>query len=115
MQLHFICQGFTVEQLLRCSFNLNETGLRILKYLIDEKEEKTIEEIKKVMKKDRTTVQRAVKNLFREELIHRRQINLNKGGYIFVYKSAPKKELKEKIYKIFESFKETVGKEIQRW
>jgi len=115
MQLNFICRGFTVEELLQCSFNLNKTGLRILKYLIDEKEEKTIEEIKKVMKKDRTTIQRSVKNLFREQLIYRRQINLEKGGYIFVYKSAPKTQLKEKIYKIFESFEETVGKEIQRW
>ena len=60
-------------------------------------------------------MQRSVKTLFGKELIKRRQINLEKGGYVFVYSAKPKQELKEKIYKVFESFKEMVGKEIQQW
>jgi len=86
-----------------------------MKYLLKEKEEKTIEEIMTKIKKDRTTIQRSVKKLFEKELIKRRQINLEKGGYVFVYSPKPKKELKEKVYKIFESFKDMVGKEIQQW
>ena len=115
MSMNFVCRIITLEQILRCSFGLNSTELRIMKYLLEEKEEKTIKEIILVIKKDRTTVQRAVKRLTEKELIKRRQINLEKGGYNIVYSSRPKSELKDKVYKVFESFKYTVGKEIQRW
>ena len=69
----------------------------------------------KRIKKDRTTIQRAVKDLFEKNLIKRRQINLENGGYQFVYSPKAKNELKEKVYKIFENFKEAMGKEIQKW
>jgi predicted transcriptional regulator len=115
MGLNFVCRIITLEQVLRCSFGLNKTELAIMKHLLKEREEKTIEEIMKKIKRDRTTIQRGVKKLFEKDLIKRRQINLKNGGYIFVYSCRPKSELKEKVYKIFESFKETVGKEIQRW
>jgi len=114
-QLNFVCKIFTIEDLLKCSFGLNKTELQIMKFLLEEKEEKTIEEIIKIIKKDRTTVQRAVKKLFEKDLIKRRQINLKNGGYVFVYSPKAKAELKEKVYKIFEAFKESVGKEIHRW
>ena len=115
MALNFICKLFTIEQILRCSFNLNKTELAVLKCLLEEKTELTIEEIQKKINKDRTTLQRSVKKLFEKELIRRRQINLDKGGDLFVYSPKPKNNLKEEVYKTFEAFKETVGKEIQRW
>lgn len=115
MVLNFVCRVVTLEQVLRCSFSLNKTEIAILKYLLEKKEELTIEEIMKKIKKDRTTIQRGVKRLFEQDLIKRRQINLAKGGYVFVYSPKSKRELKEKVYKIFESFKESVGKEIQKW
>lgn len=55
----------------------------------------------KAASKDRTTIQRAVKRLFEKELIKRRQLNLEKGGYQFIYSSKPKSELKEKVFKIY--------------
>jgi len=110
-----MCKLLRLEDILKCSFGLNKTEIAILKYLLEEKEEKTIEEIKLQIAKDRTTIQRAVKHLFEKDLIIRRQRNLEKGGYIFVYSSAPKQELKDKVYKIFESFKEKVGEEIRTW
>jgi len=115
MTLDFVCRTFTLEELLRCSFNLNKTELSILKYLLNEKEEKTIEEITKKLQKDRTTIQRSISILLEQELITRRQINLKTGGYIFIYAAKSKEVLKEKVYKIFESFKEKVDKEIKSW
>jgi len=115
MTLNFVCRIITLEDILRCSFSLNKTELKIMKHLLHDYEEKTIEEIGKSVKKDRTTIQRAVKKLYEKNLIKRRQINLSKGGYTFVYSPKPKKELKEKVYKIFETFKERVGEEIRQW
>jgi predicted transcriptional regulator len=115
MGVNFVCRIITLEDILRCSFGLNKTEIAIMKFLLERKEELTIEEIMKKIKRDRTTIQRAVKRLFEKELIKRRQINLDKGGYVFVYAPKAKSELKEKVYKIFESFKVAVGKEIQKW
>ena len=115
MAMNFVCRMITIEDVLKCSYGLNKTEIAILKYLIEEKEELSIEEVQKKIKKDRTTIQRGVKKLFEQDLIKRRQINLDKGGYVFIYSSKPKNELKEKVTKIFDGFKESVGKEIQRW
>ena len=115
MVLSFICRVISVEQILKCSFGLNKTELYILKSLLETKEEKTIKEIREIVKKDRTTVQRAIKHLHEKDLIARRQINLEKGGYVLIYSARSKKELKEKVFSIVESFKEMVGSEIQRW
>jgi predicted transcriptional regulator len=115
MTLNFVCRLITLEQILHCSFGLNKTEISILKHLLSTKNEETIEEIMKEVSKDRTTVQRAVKRLFEKELIKRRQLNLGKGGYQFIYSSKPKSELKEKVFKIFHTFEENVGAEIQKW
>jgi predicted transcriptional regulator len=115
MNLNFACRTITLEQILKCSFNLNKTEIKILKILLDDKEEKSIDDLKKVVKKDRTTIQRALKRLHERSLIKRRQINLQKGGYTFVYSPNPKSDLKSKINEIFESFRNTVNKEISRW
>jgi predicted transcriptional regulator len=115
MVLNFICRTIYLEDILRCSFNLNKTELKILKHLLERKEELTIEEIQKKIKKDRTTIQRSVKKLHQKELIHRRQLNLKNGGYVFIYSPKPKKELKEQVFQIFEGFKNSVAKEIQQW
>lgn len=115
MGINFVCRVVSLEDILRCSFGLNKTEIAIMRFLLEEKEELTIEEVMKRIKRDRTTIQRGVKRLFEKDLIKRRQINLDKGGYVFIYSSKPKQELKDKVFKIFESFKENVGKEIQKW
>ena len=115
MGIDFVCRIIALEDILKCSFSLNKTEIAIMKFLLEEKEELTIEEVMKKIRRDRTTIQRGVKRLFEKGLIKRRQINLDKGGYVFIYSSKPKMELKDKVFKIFESFKDSVGKEIQKW
>ena len=115
MPLNFVCRTVTLEQVLRCSFGLNKTEISILRHLLYQKEEENIEEIMKQVKKDRTTIQRGVKRLFQKELLKRRQLNLKDGGYVFIYSARPKAELKEKNNKIFHTFQEMVGAEIQKW
>jgi len=115
MALNFVCRVISLEQILHCSFGLNKTEINILKHLLYIKEEETIEEIMKSVKKDRTTIQRSVKKLHERDLIKRRQLNLEKGGYVFIYSSKPKQEMKEKVRKIFHNFEDMVDAEIQKW
>lgn len=115
MGINFACQTITLEQILKCSFNLKKTDMNVLKILLESREEMSIEDIIKFVDKDRTTIQRAVKNLFEKELIKRRQINLEKGGYTFVYSAKPKSDLRTKVMQIFDSFRDSVENEITHW
>jgi predicted transcriptional regulator len=115
MPLNFVCRIISLEQILHCSFGLNKTEILILKHLLYSKEEETIEEVMKSIKRDRTTIQRSVKKLHERDLIKRRQLNLDKGGYVFIYSSKPKQELKDKVRKILHNFEDMVDAEIQKW
>jgi len=113
--LNFACKVLPFDKILRCSFGLNTTEIAVLKHLIKNNKEMTVDVIEKGVNKDKTTIQRAVKALSDKELIFRHQINLKKGGYVFVYKAAGKKLIKERIYKNFESFKNSINGEIEKW
>ena len=115
VNLDFVCKRVPIAQILRCSFSINRTEIDIMMLLIRENKEMETVEIMKKVGKDKTTVQRAMKSLSEKELVHRKQINLERGGYVFVYYPVSKKYIKERIYKNLELFKENIGKEIERW
>ena len=47
MAMNFVCRLITVEDILKCSFGLNKTELAVMKHLLEEKEEFTIEKNQK--------------------------------------------------------------------
>jgi len=96
----FSCKKISQEELIRCAFNLNKTEYNILMFLLKNNKKYTVSQISQIMKLDRTTIQKAIKNLTNEELVKRRQINLSAGGYMFFYKINDKNEIKNKIKKI---------------
>ncbi|OVE74900.1 hypothetical protein BVX95_00905, partial [archaeon D22] len=67
------------------------------------------------IEKDRTTIQRSIKNLIKKELIHRRQINLESGGYMYYYCINKKDEIKKQIYSNFENWQKKVLDELEAW
>lgn len=115
VNIKFACKEIPIMQILKCSFNLNTTEVEVLKYLFSTEEEQEVSEIMKHVKKDRTTIQRAVMDLTKQDLVKRRQMNLEKGGYVFVYSPKDKEKVKERIYQIFDSFKKKVENEIEDW
>jgi len=115
MALDFMCRVVSMEDILKCSFALTQTEIKVLKYLLNSGEKLKIQAIQQSLKKDRSTVQRAVKSLTEKELIMRHQINLNKGGYYFVYSGVSKDLIRERIYDNFSRFKDSVGMAIERW
>ena len=96
----FACKKIKQEELFRCSFELNKTDYNILIYLLKTDKFFTVSALAESMKLERTTVQKAVKNLLRKKLIKRRKKNLDKGGYIYMYKINDKNEIKERMKKI---------------
>jgi predicted transcriptional regulator len=115
VELNFVCKDIPLRKIISCSFGLNKTDIDIFLLLIREKKEMSVNDIMKKMDKDKTTIQRSMKTISTQELVNRRQINLKKGGYIFIYSAASKNYLKERIYKNLDVFKNSISKEIEKW
>lgn len=108
----FACKKIKYEDIVRCSFELNKTEYNILMFLLGRSSFYTISQIAKKMKLNRTTIQKAMKTLLRYKLVRRRQKNLLKGGYIFLYKASNKDEIKNRIQNIVKRWYEAVENKI---
>ncbi len=113
--IDFACKTFSIDQILRCSSNLNSTEYKILKYLMKQKGEKSIIDISKGINRDRTTAQRAIMSLLEKGVVKRRQYNLKNGGYVYYYSPKDKELIKEQVKNIFDSFNKIVLEEIEQW
>lgn len=114
MELTFACKRFPIDQVLRCSFALTNVEFQLLKLLLGGTES-SVEDLARQLSRDRTTVQRAVKRLVEKGLLHRRQYNLDSGGYQYYYRAAERERIKEQIQERFEEFSRLVKGEIERW
>lgn len=112
--INFACKKVSIESIIRCSFGINKTEYKILKFLLTTDEVDVIQ-ISKNIKKDRTTVQRSIKKLLNLNLIIRRQVNIAEGGFLFYYKIKDKDEIKKIIYDNFANWKSLVEKELKEW
>ena len=69
-------------------------------FMMEKKQYYTVSQIAKKMKLERTTIQKAIKNLVSEKLSKRIQKNLHRGGYTFIYKINNKDDIKKKMKNI---------------
>jgi predicted transcriptional regulator len=111
----FACQDIEFSDLLRCSFALNKTEYNVMMFLLKIDKEFTATDLGKAMKHDRTTVQKALKKLAEKDLIFRHQINLDKGGYTFVYSIKNKGDIKARMTNLVEKWYDEVKLEISKW
>lgn len=110
MEINFACKTISLDKILKCSFELNNTELEILKYL--DNSEKSAKDISDALEKDIATIQRNLKSLHEKKLVIRKQYNLDTGGYTFHYKSRPKKYMKQRMQENFEQFSSLVQQRI---
>ncbi len=115
LNLSFACKIIKIEDIIRCSFDINKTQYQILMLLSRSKRAMTISEIASKLKKDRTTVQKAVKVLFSKHLVIRRQLNLDNGGYIYYYTINDRDKLKERIIHLINEWAESAKHTVLNW
>jgi predicted transcriptional regulator len=113
--LNFACKTFSMDEILKCSFNITSTELKILKIILKEDKEYYVKDISKKLNKDRSTIQRALNNLIKENLIKKQQKNITTGGYIYIYKQTPKQIIKKRMSNNLENFKTIVLSQIDKW
>jgi predicted transcriptional regulator len=113
--MEFACKKIRREDLLRCSFGLNKTEYDLLLFLLQRDSELTAAGIAQGTGLERTTVQKALKNLLLRKLVRRMQRNLPKGGYTYSYRVERKPEIKAKTKEIISEWYKDVVKEVDRW
>ena len=104
MNIDFACKTISVEELLVCSFNLNKTDLKILKFFLKYNKSVTVKELSSFLKLERSGVQKSIIHLVDKNLVERRQVNNERGGFFYRYSLKDKNELKKDILFLLENW-----------
>jgi len=111
--IDFACKTIRLDELIRCSFDLNKTEYRIFHFLVKHKSQAySIKEIAKKLNLDRTSIQKGMKKLIERNLVVRRQTNLKNGGFIYYYLLKDKAQIKNEIKKLLDNWTNNAKKVI---
>jgi len=93
-----------------CIFDIKPLDVAVYLTLLKNGPSK-VSAIAELLNRDRSTIQRSMQNLIRAGLVRRKQVNLKKGGYFYRYEAIPFTEVREKILKTIEEWRD----EVKRW
>ncbi|HID47822.1 MAG TPA: winged helix-turn-helix transcriptional regulator [Methanothermococcus okinawensis] len=100
----------TLENIMCCIFDIKPLDVAVYLTLLKNGPSK-VSAIAELLNRDRSTIQRSMQNLIRAGLVRRKQVNLKKGGYFYRYEAIPFTEVREKILKTIEEWRD----EVKRW
>lgn len=111
--IDFACKEIHLEEIIKCSYMLTKADLKVFKRLMKINDWENTEEISKALKLNLSTVQRTMKKLHGQNLVERRQTNLEGGGYSFIYKIKDKEQIIAMTMSIVNSWVKKVEKELR--
>jgi predicted transcriptional regulator len=111
--VNFACKKISKEEIVRCSFALNKSSYNLLDFLLKQKNPLNISSISKKMNLERSSIQKAIPDLFEKDLISRKQKNIPSGGYVYFYLTKDREEIKKRIKNLVSSWYENIKKEIE--
>jgi len=113
-KLDFRCKRVTLQDLVQCNYNLNDSEYLIFSQMMKSSGGLSVKEIVDKVQKDRTTVQKILSKLLKMGLLMKRQVNLDRG-FMFVYFSKNKGEIIEDIDKNVKEYFELIKKSLDEW
>ncbi|MCA9478697.1 MAG: HTH domain-containing protein [Nanoarchaeota archaeon] len=113
--ISFSCHHIDFKDLVMCSFDLNKTEYNLLLFLLSQHDSLSATQIGEMTKKDRTTIQKAIKKLFEKDLVLKHQVNLDTGGYTFVYKVKNRDYIRQTILEIINKWHAQVVESVKKW
>ncbi len=111
----YLCKNFELSNLVKCSFSLTDSEVKVFFELIKYKSPICVVDISKKLKRDRSTVQKIIHSLLEKSLVMKKKVNLEDGGYIFYYFPKSKSEIKKQMLQSVETWHSNVKKEIIKW
>lgn len=113
--ISFACKTIDFKDLLQCSFSLNKTEYNLFLFMLGRDDSLCVSTIGDMTGKDRTTVQKAMKKLIAQDLVLKHQVNLENGGYTFVYRIKDKEIIRTKMLEVVESWHKQVVNSVKSW
>ncbi|WP_370574241.1 MarR family transcriptional regulator [Methanomethylovorans sp.] len=114
--IDFACKEFKIEDVIKCGLNLTKADLEVLRHFLQFGQDwLNTEHIAESLELNLSTVQRSVKKLYERNILIRSQNNMDGGGYFFVYRIRSKKEIRELIMQVVNSWVNRVDAELQAW
>ncbi|MFW9831810.1 MAG: helix-turn-helix domain-containing protein, partial [Candidatus Thorarchaeota archaeon] len=95
-------QKVEASDVMHCFLGLRSLEIDTYFYLL--KGQATVKEAAEALRRNRSTIQRAIQNLVQRGFAHRRTRTLRKGGYEYVYEAASLSTLKNLIKESLDSF-----------
>ena len=99
------------RDIVKCIYRLSDFELAIYKKLVKQGELKA-DDLAPVMKKDRSTVYRALQRLVASGLAFRETKSIERGGYYHVYSAVSPEQLKDRLHKCADDWFENMNKAI---
>jgi predicted transcriptional regulator len=87
----------TCRDIVKCVYGLSDFELLIYRKLVKQGPQKA-DDLAPSLKKDRSTVYRALQRLVSSGLAFRETKNIDRGGYYHVYMAVPPNQLKDKLH-----------------
>ena len=113
--IDFACKKFDTDEVIKCVLGLSKAEFNLLKFLAENEEKFTTEQMSKKLKLDKSTVQRSIKKLHEKNLVARSQINQSVGGYLFLYKIKDKENIKKIVSETVDNWIITLKKKVTEW
>jgi predicted transcriptional regulator len=100
--------------MLRNVMNLSETELEVYQRLLSS-EGQRVSDMARVMGKDRSSIQRSLKNLMTAGLTRRETETIENGGYYYSYEAVPPAQVKKELERCIEDWHESVLDSLSRF
>ena len=113
--IDFACKKFDIKEIIKCSLNLSKSDFSVMQKLFVYKDFLSSKDISDKVDLDITTVQRTLKKLYEKGIVNRKQVNIDTGGYVYMYRIKSREELKYQITNIIDKWSGTVKHEIEIW
>jgi predicted transcriptional regulator len=100
------------KDIVKCIYRLTDFELAIYKKLAKQGSQKA-DDLAPVMKKDRSTVYRALQKLVASGLAFREMKSIERGGYYYVYTAVSPNQLKDRLHKCADDWFENMNNAIE--
>lgn len=98
----------TCRDIVKCMFKLTDFELAIYKKLVKQGPLKA-DDLAPVLKRDRSTVYRALQKLVASGLAFRETKTIDRGGYFHIYTAVSPEQLKQKLHKCADDWFENMS------
>ncbi len=112
--MRFACKRVKLEEILNCSLGINRGGYKLFVLLMKANSPLSISDCAEKLNRSVSAVQKSMLILLKKGIVKRRQINMSKGGYHYIYfisdKEYIKKTLKDNVILWTKSIVEEIDK-----